>query len=242
MKAFFITGTDTEVGKTTVTAGLTHFYALKGYRSVAIKPVAAGQHFSGGRWINDDVDRLLAASNVQLSENQVGPFQFRTPCAPHIAASLEGRTIDRQAILSSIRDTLTRCDIGFVEGVGGFRVPLLNAWDTADLATDLGFPVILVVGIRLGCINHAILATESIQAHGLTLVGWVSNLVDPHMSYVQHNLDSLRKEIKVPWLGHIPHLENPDHSIVAEHLRLNVLYQTLESYECQSNPNNHAIN
>lgn len=209
MNGFFITGTDTEIGKTFVTAALTRALSAEGLRVAAIKSLAAGQEFVDGRWINEDVATLRAAQNLGLTDSEVGPLQFREPCAPHIAARLEGRAIDRDALLAAIRSTASKADIALVEGVGGFRVPLTDSWDTADLAVDLGLPVILVVGLRLGCINHALLTAEAIRARGLTLAAWVANTVDPHQPHVADNLTSLQAGLKAPCLGHLPRLSDP---------------------------------
>jgi dethiobiotin synthetase len=215
---FFITGTDTEIGKTAVTAALTWLAAQRGQRAAAIKPLAAGQELIGGRWVNDDVLRLQAASNMGLTDAEVGPLQLRTPCAPHIAAKLEGVAIDRAALLAAIHATAAKADIAFVEGVGGFRVPLILGWDTADLAVDLQLPVILVVGLRLGCINHALLTAEAIRARGLTLAGWVANTVDADMPHVADNLASLNSGLAAPCLGHVPRLTDPNPAAIAAHL------------------------
>ncbi|MFG6415995.1 dethiobiotin synthase [Roseateles sp. DC23W] len=209
MNGFFITGTDTEIGKTFVTAALTRALAAAGHRVAPIKSLAAGQTWRNSRWINEDVAELLEAQDLGLSDADVGPLQFREPCAPHIAAKLEGRAIDRDALLHAIRATAAKADIALVEGVGGFRVPLTAHWDTADLALDLGLPVILVVGLRLGCINHALLTAEAIRARGLTLGAWVANTADPHQSHVADNLASLQAGLKAPCLGHIPRLSDP---------------------------------
>jgi len=236
MNGFFITGTDTEIGKTFVTAALTRALAASGLRVAPIKSLAAGQEFVDGRWVNEDVATLLAAQNLGLTDTDVGPLQFREPCAPHIAAKLEGRTIDRDALLTAIRAAAAKADIALVEGVGGFRVPLTlpppgrlkeadtpsggesrprdsggqqSGWDTADLAVDLGLPVVLVVGLRLGCINHALLTAEAIRARGLRLAAWVANTADPHQPHVADNLASLQAGLKAPCLGHIPRLTDP---------------------------------
>ena len=218
MNGYFITGTDTEIGKTAITAALTWIAAQRGQRAAAIKPLAAGQELIGGRWVNDDVLRLQAASNLGLTDAEVGPLQLRTPCAPHIAAKLEGVAIDRALLLSAIRSTAAKADIAFVEGVGGFRVPLIEGWDTADLAVDLQLPVVLVVGLRLGCINHALLTAEAIRARGLTLVGWVANTVDAAMPHVADNLASLHSGLAAPCWGHVPRLPDPNPAAIAAHL------------------------
>jgi len=226
MKGFFVTGTDTEIGKTFVTAALTRALAARGLRVAPIKSLAAGQELRDGRWINEDVATLLAAQHLGLTDAEVGPLQFREPCAPHIAARLEGRAIDRDALLAAIRATAARADLTLVEGVGGFRVPLTlpppgrpkeadtpsgeqSGWDTADLAADLGLPIILVVGLRLGCINHALLTAEAVRARGLTLAAWVANTVDAAQAHVADNLASLQAGLKSPCLGHLPRLSDP---------------------------------
>lgn len=228
MNAFFVTGTDTEIGKTAITAGLTHLCASAGQTTVAVKPLAAGQDFIDGRWINDDVQRLLAVCNVQLSDAQVGPLQLRTACAPHIAARLEGVQIQRAPLLSAVRQTLSLAEIGFVEGVGGFRVPLADGWDTADMAVDLNLPVILVVGLRLGCINHALLTAEVIRSRGLRLAGWIANTIDPAMQHVVENIAALASGLQAPCWGHVPHLKDPSPAAVAAHLRPVALHQVME--------------
>ena len=220
-RGFFITGTDTEIGKTAITAGLAHLAASRGLRAAAIKPLAAGQDFVDGRWVNEDVQRLRAATNMGLSDAEVGPLQLRTPCAPHIAARLEGVVIDRAGLLAAVRGVADRADIALVEGVGGFRVPLTETWDTADLAADLGLPVILVVGLRLGCINHALLTAEVVRSRGLELAAWVANTVDPDMPYVADNLAALQLGLqKTPCWGHVPRLSDPTPAAVAAHLKV----------------------
>ncbi|MDD0812936.1 dethiobiotin synthase [Curvibacter sp. RS43] len=228
MRAFLITGTDTEIGKTTVTAGLTHLGVQLGLRSVAVKPVAAGLALVDGHWINDDVQRLMAATNLAVSPSQIGPLQLREACAPHIAAHLEGVTLDRTALLGAVQQTLALAELGFVEGVGGFRVPLTVGWDTADMACDLGLPVVLVVGLRLGCINHALLTAEALRTRGLSLAGWVANTVDPAFLHSDLNLDALKSGLHAPCWGHVPLLPNPSPAAVATHLSLNALRQAME--------------
>ncbi len=217
-RGFFITGTDTEIGKTAITAGLTHLATQMGLRAAAIKPLAAGQDFVDGRWVNEDVLRLRAASGMDLTAAEVGPLQMRTPCAPHIAAQLEGVTIDRADILQAIAHLGARSEILFVEGVGGFCVPLIDGWDTAHLAVDVGLPVVLVVGLRLGCINHALLTAEAVRARGLSLAGWVANTVDAAMPHMEENLAALTAGLHAPCWGHVPRLSDPTPAAVAAYL------------------------
>ncbi len=228
MKGFFITGTDTEIGKTAISAGLTYALAQTGLKVAPIKPLAAGQDFIAGRWINDDVQRLLAATNVELTDAEVGPLQMRTPCAPHIAAKLEGVEIDRYALMTAIRATAAKAQACVVEGVGGFRVPLTEGWDTADLAVDLHLPVVLVVGLRLGCINHALLTAEAVRARGLTLAGWVANTVDADMPHVADNLSALQAGLGVACWGHVPRLSDPNPAAIAAHLNSKLALEALQ--------------
>ncbi|MFY8118834.1 MAG: dethiobiotin synthase [Roseateles sp.] len=230
MKGFFITGTDTEIGKTCITAGLTHALQQQGWRVAPIKPLSAGQfQNAAGEWLNEDVMQLHAAQSLGLSPRQIGPLQFRAACAPHIAARLEGRAIERQPLLAAIRETAALADLALVEGVGGFRVPLITGWDTADLAVDLGLPLVLVVGLRLGCINHALLTAEALRARGLRLAAWVANTVDPDMPHVAENLEALQAGLDAPCWGHVPRLPTPSPAAVAAHLQQALLQQALKA-------------
>ncbi|RTL40474.1 MAG: dethiobiotin synthase [Burkholderiales bacterium] len=229
MNGFFITGTDTEIGKTFTAAALTHAFSELGRRVTPIKALAAGQELVDGRWVNEDVATLLATQRLGLTDAEVGPLQFREPCAPHIAAKLEGRRIEREPLLAAVRATAARGDLALVEGAGGFRIPLIEGWDSADLAVDLGLPVILVVGLRLGCINHAFLTAEAIRARGLRLAAWVANTVDPRQPHVTDNLQALQAGLSVPCLGHVPRLPDPvDPAAAAAHLNAALLGALLE--------------
>ena len=224
LHGLFITGTDTEIGKTCVTAGLTHALAEAGARVVPVKSLAAGQQQdASGEWVNEDVQQLHAAQRLGLTSAQVGPVQFREPCAPHIAARLEGRTLEREPLLAAIRASAQLGELALVEGVGGFRVPLNDGYDTADLAVDLALPVLLVVGLRLGCINHALLTAEAIRARGLRLAGWVANTADPHQPHVADNVAALAAHFAsmgAPCWGHVPRLPDPSPAAVAAHFSL----------------------
>lgn len=210
MSGFFITGTDTGVGKTLFSAGLLHALAALGVRAVGMKPVAAGAEQVQGTWINEDVALLRAASVVEAPMEWVNPYLFREPIAPHIAAERKGVRIDLPRIVAA-RDALAeRAEVVVVEGVGGFRVPLGPASDTADLAMRLGMPVMLVVGMRLGCLNHALLTAEAIAARGLPLVAWVANRIDPGMAAYDENLEALRARLPAPLLAELPHMTPAD--------------------------------
>lgn len=218
----FVTGTDTGVGKTHVSAALLHWCTQQGWRSAGLKPVAAGTTLIDGQPVNDDVQALREAGSVALSNAEVGPQQFKAACAPEIAAALENRRIDQAKILSAARHLASRAQVVVVEGVGGFCVPLGPDWDTADLAIAIGLSVILVVGLRLGCISHALLTAEAIRARGLLLAGWVANTVDPDMAHSADNLASLHHEMtrrhQAPCLGVVPWLNTPTPAAVAAHL------------------------
>lgn len=218
LAGLFITGTDTEIGKTTISAGLTWALSEQGWRVAPVKPLAAGRERREGRLINEDVQQLWAAQRLGLTEAEVGPCQLDTACAPHIAARLENRPLDRQAIVQSVRQLQAKADWVLVEGVGGFRVPLLQGWDTADFAVELALPVVLVVGLRLGCINHALLTAEAVRARGLHLRAWVGNRIDPQMPHVEDNLQALQEGLDAPCWGVVPHLPHHDAEAIGAHL------------------------
>ncbi|MDO9596687.1 MAG: dethiobiotin synthase [Azoarcus sp.] len=219
-RAWFIAGTDTEIGKTFATCALIHAARNRGLIALGMKPVAAGADLVGGERINEDAARLQAAGSFDPGLAHLNPYCLKSPVAPHIAAAEEGVTLDG-AIIRKHFDHLTRlADHVFVEGVGGFRVPLGPDYDTADLARDLALPVILVVGMRLGCINHALLTTEAIHARGLRLAGWIANHIDPAMLRQHENINALRDRIDAPLLGILPHTNDGNPAAVADHLTL----------------------
>lgn len=215
---FFVTGTDTGVGKTLISSALIYHFAQRGLRSAGMKPVAAGCEPSSGDMISEDVLQLRMASNVELPLKVVNPYAFEPPLAPHIAAEMAGMRIELDFIQDAFKKAAQAVDILIVEGVGGFRVPLNEAEDTADLARELGLPVMLVVGMRLGCLNHALLTVESIAARGLKLVGWVANDIDSGMIAKKENLESLQKLITAPCLGVVSFQQYPDFRVTASML------------------------
>lgn len=218
--ACFVTGTDTEIGKTLVSSAILHKLVQTGQRACGMKPVAAGAVMRDGRLHNDDADMLAAAGNVHLPQHITTPFMLREPAAPHIAAALENKAIDPVTILTAYAEILAASDATVVEGVGGFRVPLTDTLDTADLAAQFNLPVILVVGLRLGCISHALLTVEAIVRRGLVLAGWVANEVDPAMSWVDENIEAMVQRIPAPLLGRIPRLPHPSAAAAAEFIDL----------------------
>ncbi|WP_145652246.1 dethiobiotin synthase [Pseudoduganella lurida] len=221
--ACFVTGTDTEIGKTLISSALLHALVQQGVRACGMKPVAAGAELRDGRLHNDDCDQLEAAGNVRLPQSITTPFLLKEPAAPHIAAALEGIVIDPVPILAAFLEIAAASDATVVEGVGGFRVPLNDTYDTADLAEQLDLPVILVVGMRLGCINHALLTVEAIAARGLKLIGWVANALEDDMAFEDENIEALAARIPAPLLGRVPRLDEPGAAAAAAHLDFNSL-------------------
>jgi dethiobiotin synthetase len=216
-RAYFLTGTDTEIGKTFITCALLQRAGQLGLRAAGLKPVAAGTDAAGR---NDDVESIRAASNVALPTALINPYCFAPPIAPHLAAAEAGVDIDFARIAEAYTSARQQTDLLIVEGVGGFRVPLGVDRDSADLAVALALPVILVVGLRLGCINHALLSAEAIAARGLTLAGWVANQVDPAMPRRDENIAALRARLAAPLLGVVPRLAPGEASAAAAFLEL----------------------
>ena len=214
--SYFVTGTDTGVGKTLVTAALLHALAKTGLRVTGMKPIAAGAELIDGALWNEDVAMLAAASNTNLPRELTTPYLLREPAAPHIAAQLEHVSLDMQYLLDCYRQIAQQSDCVIVEGVGGFCVPINDACDTADLAVQLSLDVIIVVGLRLGCINHALLTAEAIQARGLNLVGWVANQIDINMSHQEANLQTLEQKLPAPLIGVVPWMEAVSAEVAAD--------------------------
>jgi dethiobiotin synthetase len=219
MKALslFVAGTDTEIGKTLASCALLHAFAARGLATAAMKPIAAGaQPDADGVWRNEDAEALAAAATVAVPRALSTPFLLRAPVAPHLAARQEGISLNIARVVQCHAAVAARADMTVVEGVGGFRVPLDDTGvmgDMGDLARALGIPVVLVVGIRLGCLNHALLTAESIAASGLPLAGWIANVVDAGMRLPDENIATLRELLArrhdLPWIGTIPWLARP---------------------------------
>jgi dethiobiotin synthetase len=258
LRGCFVTGTDTEVGKTTCTAGLLHALAQRGLRVAGYKPVAAGAVWQpavngpGGHWYNEDVEALHAASNIELTRSEVCPCLLEEACAPHLAARLEGGRIEPALLIAGAHHLMPRCDALVVEGAGGFCVPLVESqeigddltapdaagaqspgtgWGTDDLAVALDLPVILVVGLRLGCINHALLTAEAVAARGLRLAGWIANRIEPTMPHAQLNIDTLTRALQqrhdAPLLGVVPYHAPATPARVADELDVDAVLDAL---------------
>jgi len=218
--SYFITGTDTGVGKTLISCALLRGFAAQGKLVSGFKPVAAG---CDAHDHNEDALALRAASTLQLGYGQVNPYCFPRAIAPHLAARHVGVRIELQRILISYEELAGQADEVIVEGAGGFLVPLNEDLSFADLARELDMPVILVVGMRLGCINHALLTMAAIEDHQLECAGWVANVLDEAMPALQENIDTLRERIAAPLLGIVPRLAVADANLAAQHLDMDLL-------------------
>lgn len=218
-----MTGTDTSVGKTLIACSLLKAFAARGFRAVGMKPVASGAVAGGNGLVHDDVERLIAAGNVAATRDHVNPYCFAPPIAPHIAAAEAGMKIELDHIGHCFNALTEQADVVIVEGVGGFRVPLGPGADTAQLAARLALPVVLVVAIRLGCLNHALLTAEAIAGRGLVLAGWVANHLDPRMAAADENVRALETLIAAPLLARIAYVAMPDPEAIAAVFDLNSL-------------------
>ncbi|KZN12940.1 dethiobiotin synthase [Marinomonas sp. TW1] len=209
-KRFFVTGTDTDAGKTYFTVGLLAAAQRVGQKAIGLKPVAAGAELIDGVKRNDDAWRIQQASSVSLAYEQVNPVLLEAAIAPHIAAQQEGRLVTSSRLEGFIKGALlTSHDLALVEGAGGWRVPLNDRELLSDVAKSIGFPVILVVNMKLGCINHALLTAESIVRDGLSLAGWVANTAGPDkMACYDENLATLQTMLSAPLLGTLSWCEN----------------------------------
>jgi len=219
-RGLFVTGTDTGCGKTEVSLGLMHWFQLRGLAVLGMKPVASGAEPTEAGLRNADALRLQRQSSRHLAYAQVNPYAFAPPVAPHLAARQAGVSIELEVILSAWRLLADQADLVLVEGVGGWRVPLGPGLELADLARALELPVLLVVGMRLGCLNHALLSAESIVSHGATLLGWVANGTDPAMQLLEENVAALEERLPAPCVGRVPWLASPGPAAVAAGLSL----------------------
>lgn len=197
IKSYFVTGTDTDAGKTHVACQIITQYVAQGLKVVGMKPVAAGCELVNGEWLNGDVQKLSAASNVKAPRELVNPYCFNEPIAPHLAANMAGVAIKIDKITQAYQQLSSMADVVIVEGAGGFLVPLNATERLSDLAEALAIPVILVVGMKLGCINHTLLTAEAIKARGLTLHGWVANHIDPNMAMRKENVETISEQLQL---------------------------------------------
>lgn len=221
---YFVTGTDTGVGKTLVTAALLHLADKQGLKAFGLKPVAAGCESTPQGPRNEDALLLQAHSNVQMPYEQINPISLGAAKAPHIAAVEEGRRLSLDRLVGLCRGSLMQpVDLRLIEGAGGWRVPLNDRENLSGLTIQLQTPVILVIGLRLGCLNHALLTAEAIQRDGLALAGWIVSEVDPDMDSKAENIATLKTQLPAPCLGVIPALAPVSVEKAAEYLKMDVL-------------------
>lgn len=223
---YFVTGTDTEIGKTTITGGLLLAFAAHGRRAAGMKPVAAGfAHDS--RPVSEDAEQLIACSVPGLTYQAVNPYLLKAPTSPHIAALLEQRIIEWSPIATAFKYLSRAAEVVLVEGVGGWHVPLSTELMLADIPRRLNLPVILVAGIRLGAINHTLLTAQAIGADGCRLCGWIANIVDRDYAYSAESLATLRERLKVPCLAVVPWTATPaPHEIMQSLLHVPALLES----------------
>jgi dethiobiotin synthetase len=212
---YFVTGTDTGVGKTLVSSALLHALAIRYPRVAGMKPVAAGAIEVDGVQTCDDVLALRSASTVKVPPELDNPVLLPEPLSPHITAKRTGVRIDIGEIARRYQALRNHADAVVVEGAGGFHVPLSDTETGADLAQRLALPVLLVVGLRLGCLNHAALTAEAIRARGLVLAGWIANRIDRSMPAQQENIAWLAQRLAAPMLADVPYSEAPDPRAIA---------------------------
>ncbi|WP_372831245.1 dethiobiotin synthase [Pontibacterium sp.] len=224
-RSFFITGTDTDAGKTIVTAGLLAAANKAGKRTIGLKPVAAGCEDTPEGLRNSDAVLLQETASVKLSYDQVNPIAFEPAIAPHIAAMREGRMMSGERIAAYCRGAMMQpADLVLVEGAGGWRVPLSYRETMAQIPKSLQVPVILVVGMKLGCINHALMSAESISRDGIPLAGWIANRIDADMECYEENRDTIANMLRAPMLAEIPHVADPTPDNIAEFIDIDRLF------------------
>jgi dethiobiotin synthetase len=209
-KSFFVTGTDTGVGKTVVSTALTRALVARGLRVAVMKPIASGSDPTPRGLRNSDALTLMAAANVPAPYEVVNPYCFHPPISPHIAAREAGVAIDLTLLRSRFDSLAAASDCVIVEGAGGWLAPISDTAAMADLAAALALPVLLVAGLRLGCLNHALLTRESMSARGVAFTGWVANAIDPHFERPGENLATLTARLGEPPLACVPFLAQLD--------------------------------
>ena len=222
--AYFITGTDTEIGKTVVTLGFMQAFSDTGLQVAGMKPVASGSEQTESGLRNDDALQIQSLCSMALPYETVNPYAFAEPASPHIAAEKAGVAVQLEPLLKAFNNIVaTGTEAIIVEGAGGWRVPISKGLQTFNLVRALDLPVILVVGLRLGCINHALLSAEAIQADGIELAGWVANAVQPEYANEEVTIGTIKQAIKAPLLGQIPYRPGIEPATVAQALNVKIL-------------------
>ncbi|WP_299806047.1 dethiobiotin synthase [uncultured Shewanella sp.] len=218
---FFVTGTDTDCGKTLISSAL--LTAAKG-ETLGFKPIASGCEQTDNGLRNSDALTLMAASSIKLPYDDINPFAFEPAIAPHLAAADKGIKLDPKRIEALLKmSEFVGADFCLIEGAGGWRLPLGEGHFLSEVVQSMQLPVILVVGMKLGCLNHALLTAEAIKADGLNIVGWVANQVEPEMDYLEQNIETLKALLPAPCLGYVPYLAEAKAETAASHLDLTLL-------------------
>jgi len=216
--SFFITGTDTHIGKTEITCALIEYFKKKEYLTIGMKPVAAGTEVIDNQIINSDVHKFLSINSIRKPVEIINPYSFDQAIAPHIASTLSSNEILFSKIKKNFLLLQKDCEYLFVEGAGGYKVPLTKNKSIPDLISYLNTPIILVVGIRLGCINHTMLTVEAIKNNNHNLSGWVANCIDSSMNEVDENIKYLVDNIEAPFMGKIPFQKKINSIKIADYL------------------------
>ncbi len=225
---FFVTGTDTDSGKSHIAAALLHkARTVEKWRTLGLKPIASGCEHTADGWRNSDAKLLMSESTLTLEYDRINPFTFEPAIAPHIAAADAGVDISPETVISALDFTqYAMADFCLMEGAGGWRLPLGNNRYLSEVVAALGLPVIIVVNMRLGALNHALLTRDVIRMDGLEVAGWVANTAGEQMARYDENLASLKQMMEVPFLGAVPHLAKPTPAAIAEYLDLTPLRQS----------------
>ena len=222
-RVFFVTGTDTGVGKTFISCAFLECAKRQGFSALGLKPVAAGAQNTEQGLRNGDALALLHASSIKLDYRQINPLCLEAATAPHLAAAAQKIRISLERLTGLVRGSLMmNAQVTLIEGAGGWRVPLNESEYLSALPLGLNIPIILVVGVRLGCINHALLTAEAIRRDGLSLAGWVANHLEPQLSHAEGIIQSLTQRIHAPCLGQVPYLAAEDYICAADYLSLPV--------------------
>ncbi|XTQ93680.1 dethiobiotin synthase [Xanthomonas sacchari] len=217
--AFYVTGTDTGIGKTIASTALLHALRARDQRAVGMKPVASGCTREADGWRNEDALALQEASAPRPAYDDLNPYALPLPLAPELAAADAGVQLELAPIAAAFARLRAQADVVVVEGVGGWAAPLSATLDQADLARALRLPVVLVVGLRLGCLNHARLSAAAIAADGLQCIGWIGNEIDPAMERIDDNMAMLRARLPMPCWGRLPYRPQPQAEQLAAQLQ-----------------------
>ncbi len=219
-KSYFITGTDTGIGKTVISIALLESIKHAGKLVCGMKPVASGCYDLADEMVSEDALLIKKHASIDLPYNLVNPLPLKNPCAPNIAAELELQGLEIAPVLKAFNWVSGQCEVLIIEGIGGWRCPVFSDLGMADMVKAMNIPVILVVGIKIGCLNHAVLSVESILRDNVTLAGWIANIVDPDFQYPQQTINHLMDQIKAPHMGTVPYQDQLDYQGLYQYISL----------------------